>query len=276
MAITDIINILRCPICKQGISSGQTGALQCPERHSYDISSKGYVNLINKPELKGYDKALFKARREVAVRGFFNPLQESIIDIISERFHDTETFTMADCGCGEGYITNGIYAALKGVFDDLKCIGLDLSKAGIGMAAGTNPHIGWLVADIANLPMTDHSCDLLLNVLTPANYREFARVLKRGGLLIKVIPGEEYLKEIRELSGRHKKEDKSTPLLDESMQIYEKVNVKRTYDTELFGKENVVRMSPLSWRLDHSLIETVELDSVTLDLDIIVAGIRTN
>ncbi len=55
-----------------------------------------------------------------------------------------------------------------------------------------------MIGDLANLPLLDNSIDILLNLLSPANYQEFARVLKPGGLLIKVIPGSEYLKEVRQ------------------------------------------------------------------------------
>lgn len=40
--------------------------------------------------------------------------------------------------------------------------------------------------------------DCILDIFTPANYSEFNRVLKEGGYVIKVIPGNAHLKELRE------------------------------------------------------------------------------
>ena len=40
--------------------------------------------------------------------------------------------------------------------------------------------------------------DILLDIFSPANYGEFRRVLSKDGILIKVIPTENHLKEIRQ------------------------------------------------------------------------------
>ena len=40
--------------------------------------------------------------------------------------------------------------------------------------------------------------DILLDIFSPANYGEFRRVLSKDGILIKVIPTKNHLKEIRQ------------------------------------------------------------------------------
>jgi len=35
----------------------------------------------------------------------------------------------------------------------------------------------WLVGDLANILLTSQSCHVILNILSPANYMEFKRVL---------------------------------------------------------------------------------------------------
>ena len=57
-----------------------------------------------------------------------------------------------------------------------------------------------MIANLSNLPFRDNSVSCILNILTPANYTEFFRVLGKDGYLIKVIPNAEYLKEIRSIT----------------------------------------------------------------------------
>src|SRR5699024_9503595 len=56
-----------------------------------------------------------------------------------------------------------------------------------------------LVGDLANTPIGDGSCQVILNIFSPANYMEFKRVLAPNGLVVKVVPRANYLKELREV-----------------------------------------------------------------------------
>lgn len=76
-------------------------------------------------------------------------------------------------------------------------IGIDISKQGIQFASKNDEATMWLAGDIAHLPLKDNSVDIILNILSPANYEEFGCVLKSDGLVIKTVPGKEYLIEIR-------------------------------------------------------------------------------
>ena len=76
-------------------------------------------------------------------------------------------------------------------------VGIDLAKEGIATAAKEHPGNIWCVADLANCPFEDGAFDTILNILSPANYAEFTRLLKPDGLFIKVVPEKGYLKELR-------------------------------------------------------------------------------
>ena len=52
---------------------------------------------------------------------------------------------------------------------------------------------------MANCPFQDEQFDVILNILSPANYAEFTRLLKPGGLFVKVVPESGYLKELRDV-----------------------------------------------------------------------------
>ena len=50
---------------------------------------------------------------------------------------------------------------------------------------------------LSNLTFENGKFDIIIDILSPSNYSEFTRVLNKGGVVIKVIPDEHYLKEIR-------------------------------------------------------------------------------
>ena len=72
-------------------------------------------------------------------------------------------------------------------------IGIDLAKEGIAAASKAYPGIIWSVADLAAMPFADAQIDAILNILSPANYAEFNRLLKPGGIVVKVVPESGYL-----------------------------------------------------------------------------------
>ncbi|WHT49041.1 methyltransferase domain-containing protein [Sporosarcina thermotolerans] len=102
---------------------------------------------------------------------------------------------LLDAGCGEGSHLCAIHSQLQ---IESVGIGIDLAKEGISAASKAYPGIIWSVADLAAMPFQDFQIDVILNVLSPANYAEFNRILKRGGIVVKVVPESGYLQELRE------------------------------------------------------------------------------
>ena len=60
----------------------------------------------------------------------------------------------------------------------------------------------WFVADLKRLPVRSAAADVVLNVFSPADYAEFRRVLAPDGELLKVVPGPDYLREVRDRRSR--------------------------------------------------------------------------
>ena len=184
-SLTRGAGLFRCPYCKASLSLAGN-AWVCTRKHTFDLAAKGYCNLApGKGDF--YDAPLFAARRDVFARGFFTPLYEALDACAAGR---NGLWLDAGCGEGSGLRAVGRAAGLR--------VGVDLAKDGIQLAAsGTADSIVWLVGDLARLPLADETVAVLLNVLSPANYAEFTRVLAPGGLVMKVIPGESYLQELR-------------------------------------------------------------------------------
>jgi len=117
-----------------------------------------------------------------------------------------------------------------------------------------------------------------LNILSPANYEEFVRVLKKDGIVIKVIPEPQYLKEIRVLLGDRIKRDHYSN--ENVMKVFQShlnliAEKKLNYQWEINESElrNLIKMTPMTSRLTAVEIEYLvaqKISSITIDLKILV------
>ncbi len=98
--------------------------------------------------------------------------------------------------CGEG---SHLQRIIEGSNIPATGIGLDISKDGILLASKRYENSIWIVGDLAKSPFGDQSFHIILNILSPSNYKEFKRLLVQDGLVIKVVPRPDYLKELREV-----------------------------------------------------------------------------
>jgi 23S rRNA (guanine745-N1)-methyltransferase len=76
--------------------------------------------------------------------------------------------------------------------------GIDISREALIAAHRRLPALNLAVASLARLPMADASCDLVMNIFAPVDAAEFRRVLRRGGTLLRVVPLERHLWELKE------------------------------------------------------------------------------
>lgn len=190
-AAAEAFGSMRCLTCGQPMTL-QAGVLRCGAGHTRDVNRKGYVNALRRAHPSCYDQTLFEARRTVFQAGCYAPVLEALDALLGSDVH-----TLLDAGCGEGYYL----AELLSRHPDWQGAGVDLSREAIEQATDWPCSALWCVADLGALPFPDGAFTAVLDVLTPANYREFQRVLRPGGRLIKVFPGEHYLQEIRQARG---------------------------------------------------------------------------
>jgi len=66
------------------------------------------------------------------------------------------------------------------------------------MAATRDKMIPLAVASVFSLPLCDNSVDAIVSVFAPTADKEFCRVLKQGGKLIRAIPTERHLLGLKE------------------------------------------------------------------------------
>ena len=93
-----------CPVCKEQLNIADR-SYACANGHTFDISKDGYVNLLmsqqSSAKRHGDDKLMVRARRDFLKKGFYEPLQKALCDVVSDNL--TSESVIADVGCGEGY-----------------------------------------------------------------------------------------------------------------------------------------------------------------------------
>ena len=107
---------------------------------------------------------------------------------------------LIDLGCGTGYHCGHLQAK----FSSAQVTGVDLSPAMLAYAASRHPEGHWLCGDAEDLPLDDHSQELIFSNFAlqwcsdlPRLCGELLRVLKPGGQLCFAVPGPQTLSELR-------------------------------------------------------------------------------
>jgi len=187
--------LLTCPICTTQLAQSNN-TLVCANAHTFDIAREGYVNLLRK-QLPGDTKEMLAARRSFLERGSYQPLSNMLNQIsVTYLAASTSPVTILDAGCGEGYYLGRLQQSLAD--RPLQCVGLDISKEAIRLAARRYKQACFVVANLKErLVLADGVLHMILNIFAPRNAAEFARVLVPGGLLLVAIPAPEHLLQLR-------------------------------------------------------------------------------
>lgn len=270
--LATVENIFSCPICRADMTYKNGASLVCKANHCFDRARLGYVNMLQKQILTDYNKEMFTARREIFRAGYYNPLLDKISSILKE----ISPKIIVDAGCGEGFQLSYIKSALS---PSPTAIGIDVSRDGITIASREDKQSVWLVADLASIPLKNSSVDGLINILSPANYKEFSRVVRKGGYIIKVVPGESYLAQIRQslYRGTSKESHSSSDTVGLMKESFPNVNISDiSYNISPTKAqlEDFIKMSPISWGAkneDISAILEKGLKEITLDFRILTA-----
>ena len=259
-----------CPICQENLTLAET-SLQCCNRHSFDLAKFGYVNLA--PQIKqstNYDKENFQNRQQILEAGFYQAILEAVSDLLS---NSKNAKTILDIGCGEGFYSR----KLQESHYDKTFYAFDISKDSVQIAAKSEANwaVNWFVGDLARLPIKDASMDILLDIFSPANYGEFRRVLSKDGILIKVIPTKNHLKEIRQkVQDQLTNKDYSNQDIKNHFQEYftilsnQTVSLTKTITTEHL--QALLSMTPLLFHIDQTKIDWSQLTEITIEAEILV------
>ena len=259
-----------CPICQENLALVESG-LKCNNRHSFDLAKFGYVNLA--PQIKqstNYDKENFQNRQQILEAGFYQAILEAVSDLLAA---NPSAKTVLDIGCGEGFYSR----KLQESHPDKTFYAFDISKDSVQIAAKSEPNwaVNWFVGDLARLPIKDGSMDILLDIFSPANYGEFKRVLKENGLLIKVIPTENHLKEIRQkvqdqLTNKGYSNQDIKDHFQNNFTILSNKTASLTKPITAEQLQVLLSMTPLLFHVDQSKIDWNDLTEITIEAEILV------
>lgn len=259
-------HLMRCPICRLPLEAGKSD-LACPSGHCFDISKKGTVNFVPRQKpLDGYDAAFFEHRSAILQAGFYDHVVSGLADILDSL---PSARRVLDAGCGEGFYAKALQGPGREIF------AFDISKEAVQIASRGSHEARFFVADLSNIPMRDGTVDFLANVFTPAHYAEFARVLSEDGVLAKVVPGSQHLKELRErFKGQLRHEEYSNDLVverfEESFELISRTPVRRTVRAQAGQIADFLRMTPLLFHVDEESIASCRLDEITVDAEILL------
>ncbi|MBR5251317.1 MAG: methyltransferase domain-containing protein [Oscillospiraceae bacterium] len=262
-----------CPVCSQALIKNEKSYI-CKNRHSFDISAKGYVNLLpaNKKHsaAPGDDKLMVNARNAFLSKGYYSHLRETLENLCDR--YSKKDVNILDCGCGEGYYTQGIHNHLVQGGKNVQVQGIDISKDAVSLASKRLKEGQFAVASSFHLPISDKSVDVLINCFSPLCLKEFGRVLKKNGVFLYVVPAPKHLWQLKEALYEKPYEN---PLKEEQYDGFELVETV-TAEKEMFVENNedinnLFKMTPYVYRSPKQAQEVLlKAEKLTVNAHFIV------
>ncbi|MHB9132424.1 MAG: putative RNA methyltransferase [Armatimonadota bacterium] len=271
--------VFACPVCagEMSVQGEQAPQLVCAQGHAFDFARQGYVNLLlshqKHSQEPGYDIETLRARKAMLETGFFAPLATQLVEFmqyISDRQpRQDATLNVLDAGTGEGFVFAQVINEFVSATRHRVCaVGTDISRPAIQLACQLDAPVIWCVANLMKrLPFADGAFTVLMNILAPANPEEYRRVLTSGGYLIKVLPLEQHLVEIRQAIYERERKDSysNATTMDELSQHFDLLAEQELCYQRQIGKEltaNLLHMSPLFWKGKKEKIATVSQEGL--------------
>lgn len=268
------LELFQCPICATAFESVEGNSIICEQKHNFNLSKKGTIHFLTKNAANEYTTEMLSARYRIAQAGLFQPMLNDVYSQIAQK----EGITI-DVGSGEGSQLQ--YLSELGLSGTQ--IGFDISKDAIALAGSHFTNAFWCVADLARSPFAANSYDTILNIFSPSNYEEFKRMLKHEGRVLKIVPDEQYLTELRSLLYRDKEEKQtySNALVVEKFKEHfpqaETYQIRYTFPLTPELYQDLVYMTPLSWGATPEAKEYAEahpLNEITIHVCLLVGQLN--
>ena len=262
-----------CPVCGEKLNISENRCA-CKSGHSFDLARGGYFNLLlsNTASAHGDNKEMVLARRDFLSRGYYSRLAERVSQLTC--LYTPACGALLDAGAGEGYYTDFCERALFERDGTSDVSAFDISKEAVREIGKKNSRISRCVAGSYHMPIADGEFDTVINTFSPLALEETLRVLKRGGVFIMVIPGENHLFELK--AAIYKTPYKNT-VEDSALSGFELLSEESlTYSMSLDSPEairSLFMMTPYAYRTrpeDRKKVEALEKLDSTADFRIFV------
>lgn len=197
---------------------------------------------------------MVNSRREFLNSGHYAKLADHLVQQC--KLHLTQSATIWDAGCGEGYYTSQIANALI----DAQVYGLDISKPAIE-AASSYKNIHWCVASSSHPPYADQQFDAIISVFSRVDEQPFVRVLKENGQVFMVVPDAQHLMKLREFiyeEVRPYDVEKHLTYFGEGLHLAEQSELR--FDMALSNNQQIqqlLAMTPHAHRLPSTVREKI-------------------
>ena len=258
-----------CPKCRETLLKHST-AYSCLNGHSFDIAKEGYANLLlpNKKnsQFPGDNKEMVSARVAFLGKGYYEPLADTIGNLISDMGKRLEN--VLDAGCGVGYYSTHLKNLLK---NRINLIGIDISKFAIQKAAKKDKDSSYFVGSIFDLPIENNSQDIILNIFSPKASEEFKRVLKDDGCIIQVMPGKRHLYELKKLLYGDSTYENDNEFDYDGFKLEKSKELTYTINVNQEDLMHVFSMTPYLYKTKLEDIEKLKLvNSIDITIDFII------
>lgn len=268
-------SIFSCPVCG-GMLQYDDKTYRCVKNHCFDRAKSGYVNLLTSDrmhsKLPGDNKLMVRARRDFLNKGYYSGLARNLCSLADK--YSRKKFRIIDAGCGEGYYTEQIAAAL--INKEVSAGGIDISKNAVDLAAKSGKNgVEYAAASIFHIPVEENGADLVLSVFSPLCTEEFKRVLKNNGLFFMVIPDRRHLWELKSIIYDKPYENQVKDYRLEGFELIEAIDVpaemiKLESHEDI---ENLFTMTPYYYNtkpVDKQKLDNIEALETTIEFKILI------
>lgn len=258
--------MLICPLCQQPLQTADAG-LSCPANHHFDRARQGYFNLLpvqfKKNLAPGDNATMVDARRRFLDAGHYAFLAAHLATMAQQ----AQPQQWIDIGCGEGYYTAAVAAALP----HARGYALDISREAVKRGVRRAPSLTWMVASMARVPLADASLDLIVSIFSPLDWTEAARLLKPGGHVLRLGPGHQHLLELRQKlydEVRDYQDDKHLQQLPDTLvPLTSEKRQRRMVLSEAGSRTDLLAMTPHGWRATEARRELIVAEPLTVTVE---------
>lgn len=271
----------QCPLCASTLQlQPNSRQYACANRHHFDLAKEGYLNLLpvqQKGSLTpGDNKPMIVARRLFLEAGYYDNMATTVAALLKTYHPPAQPLRLLDLGCGEGYYSRAVAAALSN-HTPLQSHGLDIAKFAVAAAAKKQPAAQFVVASANRLPFSEAYFDAVMRVFAPSKLTELQRVLKPNGLLLTVTPGARHLWQLKTFIYAEPREH---PLELTTIEGFTPLATERIHYTINPNSEQrlaLLQMTPFAWRTHPDAQQAIQAPaSLDIEVDFCITVFQKN